>query len=171
MIHVCGLARLAETVERSGARHVITLINAGTPLRLPASVPPGNHLMLAMNDIVAPMEGMTPPGEDQLARMLDWVADWPRRTPLVVHCFAGISRSTAAAYVIAAALNPSRDEAELARTLRRRSPSATPNRRIVAIADDLLGRGGRMRAAIDAIGRGADAFEGVPFALEIDAPA
>ena len=57
----------------------------------------------------------------------------------------------------------------LAALLRQRAPSATPNRRIVEIADRLLGRDGRMVAAIDAIGRGADAFEGTPFALEIEA--
>jgi predicted protein tyrosine phosphatase len=55
---------------------------------------------------------------------------------------------------------------EIARELRRVSPTATPNRRLVAIADDRLGRDGRMSAAIAAIGRGADCYEGAPFALE-----
>ena len=124
--------------------------------------------LVPMNDIVEPIEGMTPPGEEHVRTLLDWVGDWDRAAPMVVHCFAGISRSTAAAYSIVAALNPGRNEMELARTLRARSPSATPNRRIIAIADRLLGRDGRMLAAIDAIGRGADAFEGTPFFLEID---
>ena len=48
------------------------------------------------------------------------------------------------------------------------SPSATPNIRLVTLADAMLGRQGRMIEAIEAIGRGADAFEGVPFALPID---
>ena len=169
MIHVCSLARLEETVERVGARRVITLINAGTPMRRPPTVAEVDYLHLAMNDIVEPIEGMTPPGEEHVRTLLDWVGDWDRAAPMVVHCFAGISRSTAAAYSIVAALNPGRNEMELARTLRARSPSATPNRRIIAIADRLLGRDGRMLAAIDAIGRGADAFEGTPFALEIEA--
>ncbi|TIO01331.1 MAG: protein tyrosine phosphatase, partial [Mesorhizobium sp.] len=85
----------------------------------------------------------------------------------VVHCYAGISRSTASAYIIAAALAPKRDEAELAKTLRFLSPSATPNPRLIAVADMLLGREGRMIAAVEAIGRGADAFEGIPFELSI----
>ena len=41
------------------------------------------------------------------------------------------------------------------------------NRLLVAVADALLGRDGRMIAAIEAIGRGEDCFEGVPFALEL----
>ena len=70
----------------------------------------------------------------------------------------------------AAALDPGRDEAQLAQTLRRLSPSATPNPRLVAIANALLGRQGRMVSAIAAIGRGADAFEGTPFCLPLKAP-
>ena len=38
-IHVCSLTRLEETVTLTGARHVITLINAGTPVPRPASIP------------------------------------------------------------------------------------------------------------------------------------
>ncbi|TIX80640.1 MAG: protein tyrosine phosphatase, partial [Mesorhizobium sp.] len=89
--------------------------------------------------------------------------------PLVVHCYAGISRSTASAYIIAAALAPKRCEVELAETLRALSPTATPNPRLIAVADTLLDRNGRMIGAIQAIGRGADAFEGTPFELKIDA--
>ena len=102
--------------------------------------------------------------------LFDWMAAATPGEPVVVHCYAGISRSTAAAYVSVCALDPGRDETELAVLLRERSPSATPNRRIVEIADALLGRSGRMVRAIEAIGRGADAFEGVPFRLEVGRP-
>jgi predicted protein tyrosine phosphatase len=37
----------------------------------------------------------------------------------------------------------------------------------VAIADDILGRNGRMVTAIAGIGRGEDAFEGTPFSLAL----
>ena len=168
MIHVCSLARLEETVTRSGARRVVSLVNAGTPMRLPAAVRHDDHLFLAMNDIVEALPGMTPPGERHLATYLEWLQAWDRAHPLVVHCYAGISRSTAAAYVAVCALAPDRDEEELALLLRARAPSATPNRLIVDIADAMLGRQGRMSRAIAAIGRGAEAFEGTPFVLEVD---
>ena len=103
-----------------------------------------------------------------MRQILDFVAAWPREKPLVIHCYAGISRSTAAAYIAGCALNPGRDEADLARALRQASPTATPNRLFVEIADRLLGREGRMVAAIAAIGRGADAFEGAPFRFAFD---
>jgi hypothetical protein len=54
------------------------------------------------------------------------------------------------------------------RELRRASATATPNSRLVALADRMLGRDGRMVAAIDAIGRGEIAYEADPFRLELE---
>ncbi|WP_181705848.1 tyrosine phosphatase family protein [Chthonobacter rhizosphaerae] len=167
MIHVCSLARLEETVTRTGARKVVSLVNFGTPMRLPASIAHDDHLFLAMNDIVEVAPGLITPGHQHVAALFEWVAAWDRSAPLVIHCYAGISRSTAAAYSTVCALNPDMDEEQLALDLRRLAPSATPNARIVAIADEILGRGGRMVRAVEAIGRGADAFEGTPFELPL----
>jgi predicted protein tyrosine phosphatase len=66
------------------------------------------------------------------------------------------------------ALNPHRDEASIARALRQASPTATPNIRIVTLADKLLGRQGRMVAAIETIGRGNLTTEAVPFGLDLE---
>ncbi len=93
--------------------------------------------------------------------------EWDRRSALVINCYAGISRSTAAAYVICCALQPDRDESDLAQLLREKSPSATPNSLIVSHGDRLLDRDKRMERSIAEIGRGAEAFEGEPFCLEL----
>lgn len=167
-IHVCSLSRMDEVVARTGADHLLSLLAAGTNVMRPASIRPGNHLHLVMHDIVEAQDGMTLPGAAHMRDVLDFARRWDRAKPLVVHCYAGISRSTASAYIIAAALAPERDEVELAQTLRALSPSATPNPRLVAVADLLLERKGRMVEAIRAIGRGEDAFEGVPFELRIE---
>lgn len=166
-IHVCSLSRLAATVDRTGASHVATLINAGTPVVRPARIAETNHLFLGFNDITAPMEGMTPPGEEHVRKLIAFVEAWDRTDPMVIHCWAGISRSTAGAFIAMCALHPEWDEQELARDIRTRSPSATPNIRLVRLADEILGRHGRMATAIEAIGRGRDAFEGDPFSLTL----
>ncbi|WP_349359715.1 tyrosine protein phosphatase [Stappia sp.] len=169
MITVCSLAHLGATVERTGARHLITLISAGTEVPRPPQIAERDHLFLAFNDITAPAEGLTPPGEEHVRQLLDYVTAWNLSAPLVIHCFAGISRSTAAAYITACALDPDTPEEAHAARLRKASPSATPNPRLVALADGLLARDGRMRTAIQAIGRGADAYEGAPFAFDLGA--
>lgn len=168
-IHVCPLSKIEETVALSGAVRIVSLLSQGTPLVRPAAILEENHLILSLHDIAEAREGMTPPGQAHVETLLRFANEWDRSRPMVVHCYAGISRSTASAYIIAAALAPERDEEELATTLRRLSPSATPNPLLVAHADAVLGRQGRMVRAIQAIGRGADAFEGVPFALALGA--
>jgi predicted protein tyrosine phosphatase len=168
MIHVCSLSRLHETVEGTGALHVVTLLKDTDRVQRPRSIEPANHLILGLDDISMPMDGYIAPADDHVRRLLDFVRGWDRAKPMVVHCYAGISRSTAGAYVAACALNPRRDELTIARELRRASATATPNPLIVSLADRMLGRDGRMAAAIDAIGRGEMAYEAEPFRLDLE---
>jgi predicted protein tyrosine phosphatase len=168
MIHVCSLARLHDTVHETGARHIITLLRMIDRVERPATVVADNHLILGMDDIVEPIEGYTHPGEEHVTRLIEFVTRWDRTAPMVIHCYAGISRSTAGAFVAACALNPSRNEAAIAQAIRNGSATATPNMRIVTLADQILGRGGRMVGAIRTIGVGRAAMEGDPFRLDIE---
>lgn len=168
MIWVCPLSQVDTTVATTQADRLVSLLAPGTAMVRPAVILEQNHLWLSLHDIAEPQEGMTLPGEAHMRTLLDFAKSWDRARPLVINCYAGISRSTASAYIIAAALQPSRDEGELARTLRRASPTATPNIRLISLADALLDRRGRMIEAVQSIGRGAEAFEGIPFALDID---
>lgn len=167
MIHVCSLARLSATVADTGARHVVTLINDETKVPRPAAVRAEDHLFLGMHDIAQELDGFRAPGDVHVRELLAFVQRWPREKPIVVHCWAGISRSTAAAIIAAAALNPARDERTIAQAVRDASPTATPNARLIALADRALSRNGRLIAAVERIGRGVDAFEGVPFRLDL----
>lgn len=167
MIHVCSLSRLYATIDETGARHIVTLLRLTNRVERPAHILPDNHLVLSVDDISAPIEGYTCPGNEHVARLIDFVGRWDRAAPMVMHCFAGISRSTAGAYVAACALNPQRDEQQIAWQIRRASRTAQPNARIVSIADRLLKRDGRMVRAIQTIGSGDGATEGHPFRLEI----
>lgn len=166
-LHVCSLARLAETATATGARSLMTLLSPGMAMQRPAGIAPDRHLVVGVSDIVDPREGFTQAAASHLAAMLAFVRSWDRLDPLLIHCYAGVSRSTAAAAIAVCALTPSRDEVEVALALRRASPTATPNARLIALADTALGREGRLIEAMRAIGRGADCFEGAPFALDV----
>jgi predicted protein tyrosine phosphatase len=168
MIHVCSLARLHNTVNDTGARHIVTLLRVIDRVQRPGSIAADNHLILGMDDITEPLEGYTHPGEEHVARLLEFVQAWDRKAPMVIHCYAGISRSTAGAFVAACALNPDRNETRIAQAIRDGSATATPNIRIVTLADQLLGRRGRMIGAIQSIGTGRAAAEGDPFRLDLE---
>ena len=167
-IYVCPLSKVPETVRATGARTLVTLINAGTELIRPREILEHRHLFVAMSDIVLAEDGHILPEDGHVEIMLDFIrATWDRSAPIVIHCFAGVSRSTAAAFITACALDETRSERDVAETIRARSPTATPNRLMVEIADRLLGRGGRMIEAVAAIGRGRECYEGEPFALDL----
>jgi predicted protein tyrosine phosphatase len=166
-LHVCPLSRLHDTVTATRASHVVSLMGAGAEVPRPAGIVPERHLFIGVSDIVEPLEGHVLAGAEHMERLLAFVRTWSRESPLLFHCWAGISRSTAAAFIAACALTPERAEASIALALREASPSATPNARFVALADDLLGRRGRMVDAIRSIGRGAEAREGTPFSLAL----
>jgi len=168
MIHVCSLARLHDTVRETGARHVVTLIKDVSLVHRPATITAENHLLLDMDDIIDHIDGYVAPAEEHVGDLLRFVRAWDRANPLVVHCYAGISRSTAGAFVTACALNPRRDELTIARALRAASHTATPNLRIVRLADQMLGRNGRMVAAVEAIGPGMAAYASEPFRLDLE---
>lgn len=165
MLHVCPLSRVPDMIAETGARHLMTLINRQTMLETPPGIDPANHLRLAVNDIDVPQHGLVHPGEAHVEELLRFAQTWNRQGPLVVHCWAGISRSTAAAFITICALNPSVPEDLVARRIRQTSATACPNRLLVRVADDMLGRRGRMLHAIEAMGPHEPASEGQPFAL------
>lgn len=167
MIHVCSLALLYKTVEETKAQHIVTLLRLTDRVTRPTHIAADNHLILAVDDICDPEDGCTVPAAGHVTRLIEFAQRWDRSAPMVVHCFAGISRSTAAAFTAACALNPQRDEAEIARAIRAASHTAMPNKRIVAIADEILQRDGRMVRAVEALGRGTEAMQGHPFRLDI----
>lgn len=164
MIVVAPLHALDEAIARWSPSHIISLTSPDAPApALPAEV---ECLRLRFHDIVEPRPGLSPASEEHIDRMLRFAAAWSSERPLLIHCWAGISRSPAAAYVIACSRNRSGLEQALALDLRGVAPFATPNARMVAIADHRLTRGGRMSRAIESIGRGADASSGEIFSLK-----
>jgi predicted protein tyrosine phosphatase len=126
------------------------------------------HLKLAIHDVNEPREGDHACTSAHMQTILHFIGAWDRDAPILIHCYAGLSRSTATAYIAACLHNPSADEHHIAQALREASPAAWPNRRFVALADAELGREGRMSRAIEAIGEGQswlDIGENLPFAM------
>jgi predicted protein tyrosine phosphatase len=165
MIYVAPLSLVRTTIADARVSHLVTLINDETVIDTPPTIGPGRHLRLAMNDICEPQPGLVLPCENHVSDLIKFALAWDRQAPLLIHCWAGISRSTAAAFITLCAVNPEAAELQVARALRRASPTAYPNRLLVALADEALSRGGRMMTAVEEIGRGKVAEEAEVFAL------
>ncbi len=169
MIFVCSLSAVEATIAQNQPSHLISLLGEESMIATPVAIQSDNHLKLSMNDISAPQHGYVTPGKAHVERLIGFIEDWPQTAPLLIHCWAGISRSTAAAFIALCMNNPDQEENTLAQILRQASPSATPNRLIVHLADNMLSRQGRMVKAIEAIGRGASAWQGAVFSLPLKA--
>src|ERR1700727_2534892 len=168
MIHVCSLAALPSPARTPGRSHVLTVMANVDQVQRPVSVLPANHLKVQMDDITEQIDGFLAPCDSHIEQVLNFVRGWDRSAPLVVHCYAGISRSTASAFAAACLLNPHRDEMSIARQIRAASPTAYPNRLIVSLADKALRRDGRMLRALDEMGPGSMMVEGRPFRVDLD---
>jgi predicted protein tyrosine phosphatase len=165
---VSPLEHVPALCETHRPSHLVTWLSppAVAP-DLPADLAPGQRLVLTSHDICAPQEGLVQPSREHVAELLAFTDAWTGELPMLVHCWAGVSRSTAAAFVMACRKRPDLPEIALARQLRALSPEATPNALIVQLADRLMGRGGRMSGAVAAIGRGAETSCGRPFVFSL----
>ena len=176
-IHVCALSKVDENLERTGATHLMSLIGHKIEFTRPTRIKLQNYLRVKVSDIVPQDDGSRTPEHQRDGHILtkhthvndiiNFVQGWDRQAPILIHCYAGVSRSTAAAYIAMLVLKPELSEMDLAQKLRKLSPTATPNPHIIALADGVLGREGRMVTAIQSIGRGADCFEGVEFGFGV----
>lgn len=165
LIAVAPLRHIERVIAETGATHLVSVLNAHLLPPTPVGIDPARHLKLATNDHVDWDGGPRHPLADSIERLIAFAATWDRSTPLLLHCFSGLNRSTAAAYILLCALNPATPETLIAHLLRQASDTADPNRILVAVGDHLLGRGGRMAAALDSIGPGSPAAEAKPFLL------
>jgi predicted protein tyrosine phosphatase len=169
-IIVCPLSFVETVCERRRPSHLISLLDPGhvEVIPTPGGLGAAAHLRLGVHDIAEEIEGYICPDETLVEQLVAFGRGWKGQAPIVIHCWAGISRSTASAYALACERNPDASAHEIAEAIRRASPYAYPNRRIVALADDLLGRRGRMVDAVERIGRGEVIVESVPFEFAAD---
>jgi predicted protein tyrosine phosphatase len=167
-IIVCPLSRAPEIARARKPSHVVSLLDPGSAFPTIAGYGDGQHLRIPIHDIEREAEGFDAIDAARIRAILDFVGRWGRDEPMLIHCYAGISRSTATAFITACVHNAGADEEEIAQSLRAASSTASPNRRFIALADAELGRGGRMTRAIDSIGRGphwSEVGEADPFQI------
>jgi predicted protein tyrosine phosphatase len=152
-ILVCPLSKVAALVAAHAPERIVSLLDPDFtfPETGPAYV--GKHLRLRLHDAHVAAQGQVLPGMEHVRELLAFVRQWDRSAPILVHCRAGIGRSTATAFITACLHNPHVSEHEIALALRRASPLARPNETLIELADAALDRRGRMYRAIAETGR------------------
>ena len=153
-ILVSPLSKVMEIIVNRAPERIVSLLDPdfAFPESGPAYV--GHHLRLHLHDVHIPTEGQVTPTAKHVDDLLAFLNLWTRTAPILIHCRAGIGRSTATAFITACLHNPKTDERKIADALRCTSPLARPNETLVRLADDAMSRNGRMSEAITETGRG-----------------
>jgi predicted protein tyrosine phosphatase len=169
-IVVCPLSKVADMIGLHRPERVISMLDPELSFPDLGMSYADRHLRLSFHDINMPFQDMVPPSAEHIRAVLRFVDESKNGGPFLIHCHAGISRSTATAYVVACFANPDSDEHEIALRLRQASPLARPNERLVRLADREMRRKGRMSEAISITGQGLawpDVREGEPFRMAL----
>lgn len=154
VLTVCGIAELPEFGPRA-VTHVLSLIDPQWPeLRSFRDYGAHSRTTLHFHDVIDPGPGLTVPTKAHVGEILAFGAGLAAEARadaarhLLVHCHMGISRSTAAMVSLLAQVHPQAIEDDLFARLREIRPQAWPNSVMVGYADELLGREGRLVAAL-----------------------
>jgi predicted protein tyrosine phosphatase len=150
-ITICGLDELCEHGS-SGVTHVISILDPAHPDPGDfAAYPAHDRIVWRFDDVIEQVEHAVVPGVEQVAAVLETgrrlLAEPVGR--LLIHCHAGVSRSTATAAILMAQNAPGREE-EIFAEIARIRPRSWPNSRMIAIADGMLGYGGALVEALKA---------------------
>ena len=166
-IIISSLQDVPTLVRMARPSHLISLLDPESMIPTPKGIAAERHLKVGVNDIGQPEEGLIHPTAETVEQILQFGRGWEPFEPMLVHCWAGISRSSATAFILACERAPDVPEREIAERLRRASAAATPNPLMVQLADDMLSRGGRMVEAVRAIGPGTYTYPNPPYELAV----
>jgi len=149
---VCGLDEL-DGHSAAGVTHVLSILDPGWPdPDAFAGFVPHMRAVFRFHDAIEPGPDTRLPQREDVAAILAFGRDaGPDLRHLLIHCHAGISRSTAAMLMILAEASPEETEEATVQRLLRIRPQAWPNSRMVGFADALLGRDGRLTRAVTGI--------------------
>jgi len=137
------------------------VVSIGSPnTTVPDGFDPSNplHLRLQFDDVTSEMptfgrERVHPPRRDHIQHLLDRAEKLFDSGLVYCHCAAGISRSTATAFILQCLHRDPGEEEEAMHAVLEDNPFASPNRLMVELADDLLDRDGDMIEAVETVQR------------------
>ena len=137
---VCGKNQVRKVVKRFAATHLLSLVDPEDRMPTPHRIARENHLSVKFDDVEEPDLPYAPTAPD-IEQIIRWIDRLPDNARLVIHCTAGVSRSTAVAFALLCQCFG------VERRLLEIRPQASPNALITAFLDDLFEMKGQLHSA------------------------
>jgi predicted protein tyrosine phosphatase len=154
LLTICGLEELDQHGPKA-VTHVLSILDPDWPDPTAfGAYSRHRRTTLRFHDAIEPAPGVVLPEPADVRAILafgaELVEDAHERNEghLLIHCHAGISRSTAAMAMLLAENYPDESEEEIIARLVAIRPQSWPNSRMIGFADEALGRGGRLSQAV-----------------------
>ena len=149
-IYISGLATMPKLVHQFDIRDLVSVIDVDAQPPTPPEISPARHHRCMVDDIVESRSEQILPQSEHIADLIEFLHSWDTDTGILIHCMAGVSRSTAVALIahVLVTKDPSRSMV----ALRKAAPYAWPNRRIVSLADSILNLNGQLTLALKELG-------------------
>ena len=152
-ITICGIPELGQHCA-AGVTHVLSILDPGWPdPEAFADFSEHRRVALRFNDVIAPLPGVTAPTAEDVAVLLEYGREVMAAGPdthLLIHCHAGVSRSTASAALLLAQANPARPAEAIFTEIGRIRPRAWPNLLLLEFGEAALSRTGEIVPAVAA---------------------
>ena len=167
MIIVSNIWTTDEAIQAYSARHLISLNDPSSLVKAPPGIDDQSHLDLHFYDVVGATCGVISPSLEHIAEIVSFgKGHIENGYPVLIRCTAGVSRSTAAALVLAASFK-TMDLGQLVQLLRDRAPYSRPNSLMISLGDELLSLGGALVTAVQNMGPPDNAGIPKPFVLNV----
>lgn len=149
-ISICGVKELYEH-ESEKHTHVISITTPeSSKIDALDRFDVHERLSLQFHDIVDHIDGYEMPQKDHVVQIITFSRSIPinSKISILAHCYAGVSRSTAAMIILLATCYPDMPAAEIMARVQTMRPRLWPNLLMIEYADELLGRDGELLSAL-----------------------
>lgn len=170
-IIISSFAHATQYVADHNPEFILSICDPGSESLVKRGTACKEHCILEFHDVVQ-VFGSGPydyivPSTTHAATIMEFGRRWDGQGDLLVHCYAGVSRSSAAGLIILATIAPNQI-VDAAKKLRESGPWLWPNDLLIECGDHVLGSNGRLIATAEAMGAARMIGAPRPAILELD---
>ncbi|MDB4831651.1 hypothetical protein OAH28_03110 [Hyphomicrobiales bacterium] len=164
-IVISPLSLANKMIDKYNANYIISILSPGALFPVFNNIKDEDHLKLSFNDIISPRQNLIEPSLEHVKSIINFSKRCDKSDTLLIHCYAGISRSTAAALILYSYYKNNLSADSMAIELMSLSPCANPNSLLLAFGDRVIGNKNTLMQCHILLKRPKLAYENEPFIL------